>query len=234
MVFTRFFFENYQQLMSEYDNWDDRENARKNRNSIEESYNNVGVNIDSVIRPAKIISQIIAYLWLNPETTIDFLENQNRRVERPITWFQNPTIIDPTLEPQKPYLYNLLIVGNPREVNNTDDQDPKYKYNKFLSLVFAHQLQSDDPDVQKFYRFPIYQGPTLLNLNFETDNTVYQGYFKDPNPNIPDQFTIGIAFPPRPELGPATLERKQLSNWQKNVNTTKITPPNPFIPLCSC
>lgn len=189
------------------------------------------VNLQSVIRQAKIISQIISYLWLQSQNELEGeLEGKpqpmSEWVEKGIKWFQNPkSEIDPANN--QPCFQNLLTIGDPRQDRNA--------YDKLLREVFSH-LDFDDPAIRDFYQFPIYyigSETDPIQVSFEVDNSVFHGYLKDPDPNSPHLFSVVVAFPPCPQFKGATFTKTTLEGWQTNIDPYQITPPSAYIPTCT-
>ncbi|NES67035.1 MAG: hypothetical protein F6K24_18175 [Okeania sp. SIO2D1] len=177
-----------------------------------------GVDLQAVIRQAKVISQIIAYLWLHPESEMG---------KKGIKWFQFPKNSDGSPN-GLPHFQNLLTIGNPNGGPGL--------YNDFLREVFSH-LDFCDRKISQFYQFPIYNigdETDTIGVSFEVDNTAFHGHFKDPNPNSPNLFTVVVAFPPRPQFGATTFTEETLKQWQTNTDSKVITPPSAYIPTCSC
>jgi len=197
-------------------------------------YNNalaVGVDIRRVINSSKIISQIIAYLWLNsqPDESECTRTPELELVEKGIKWFQNPTSNEDSPNGQ-PNFQNLLTIGDPEQDRND--------YDRLLKAVFPN-LDWCNEKVKKFYQFPIYKIAGVekgfpVGVSFEIDTSVFNGYFKDPDLNNPNIMSVVIAFPPCPELKRATFTKETLEGWIANRNTNQITPPSPYIPTCSC
>ncbi|NES71458.1 MAG: hypothetical protein F6K24_42810 [Okeania sp. SIO2D1] len=172
-----------------------------------------------MLAQAKMISQIISYIWLYAES--DPLAKQARH------WFQNPTknfdkLENPTSADKLPSLAKLM---------GAKPQDQSI-YGELLSKVFP-----DVKDESKgLYNFPIFNKHDIESgiVVFKTDASIVNGSVLDPNPNSPNVLTVIIAFPPCPKFSEATLTKEELSNWLNDRDSTNYTPPNSFIPTCSC
>ncbi|NER02254.1 MAG: hypothetical protein F6K17_06240 [Okeania sp. SIO3C4] len=177
---------------------------------------------DSFLRRAlaqtKMISQIIAYIWLNADS--DDLARQARE------WFQNPTknfdgIYENCNEWDRlPSIAKLMGASYEEET----------QYSELLCNVF--------PDVQgnDFYKFPIFNRYDIESgiVLFETDVNIFNGSILDPDINAPNLLRVVIAFPPCPKFDEATLTKRELRQWLKNRDPDQYMANNAYIPTCSC
>lgn len=181
---------------------------------------------DSFLRRAlaqtKMISQIIAYIWLNADDAdSDDLARKGR------DWFQSPRenfdgIYENCNEWDRlPSLAKLM--GASYEENTP--------YGSLLRNVF--------PDIQQdneFYKFPIFNRFDIESgiVLFETDVNIFNGSILDPDVNAGNLLRVVIAFPPCPKFDGATLTKRELRQWLRNRDPNQFLADNAYIPTCSC
>jgi len=192
--------------------------AADNQDTISHQTVDAGADLQAVVRQSKVISQIISYLWLHPESEMG---------KKGIKWFQFPKNSDGSPN-GKPHFQNLFTIGNPFGGPSL--------YNDFLRTVFSH-LDFSDPKISQFYKFPIYNigdETAPVKFSFEVDRTAFHGYMEDTNPNTENVFTVVIAFPPRPQFGEETFTQETLQQWHTNTDSKVLTAPSAYIPNCTC
>lgn len=180
-----------------------------------------------IISRAKILSQILAYLWLyldphgKSERTLEEKEKE-AFLEKVVGWFLKPVV------PRGISDFERLMIAKPEDTND---------YGRFLSLVYPKEVRDKWNEEQKaFYTFPIFDPDDILNqrFSFELDPGVFDGYFTDPDEYSPHSMKVVLAFPPRPQLSKMTVTTDDLKDWLENYKTDSdnFLPPNPYIPTC--
>lgn len=48
------------------------------------------------------------------------------------------------------------------------------------------------------------------------------------------KFIVVLAYPPRPEFSPATVQKEKVVNWAQDNNNGNWLPPSAYIPTCGC
>ncbi|NES18163.1 MAG: hypothetical protein F6K41_04355 [Symploca sp. SIO3E6] len=185
---------------------------------------------------AKQVSQIIAYIWRWIE---DSSNNpaQNNAIELH-NYFTHPS---PHRDANntKQILASVgehlerLFSADPRK--NLQEK-PTYQYKKeaeLLRAVFTDYQTNQDlifPMMDKAELGIEYPG---LGYILNVDINSYQGILEDTDKNYPDLFTHCIPYPPRPQLGKATVSQAELEEWIENREEDKYYAPNCYIPTTS-
>jgi hypothetical protein len=176
---------------------------------------------------AKQISQIIAYIW----RWVDDTGTEEGNVANELkTYFEQPILLD-KCQPNARHLKSLFR-ANPRK---GDPQFPHPAY--LLKKVFEQEGLNN-----KEYIFPIFDDLERgddgehpeLGYSFEVTFSSFVGEILDADNNNPQLFTMIIPFPPRPQIGNATLSEETLDDWIKNREEDEYFSKNPYIPTtCS-
>ncbi|MDZ8189403.1 MAG: hypothetical protein RMX96_31775 [Nostoc sp. ChiSLP02] len=104
----------------------------------------------------------------------------------------------------------LVAVFGEKRIKNPD---------KYLSPMFNSVELGDEKDIIS----PYYE--------FHIDPSSFIGELRDPDLETPFAFRYYVSFPPRPELGEATVTKKQLEDWIKDDKNEDVYPSVPFIPV---
>ena len=194
-------------------------------------------------KQAKQVSQIIAFIW----RWIDFDENNNQDIrgltqqevdnrkrkrdaaEKLNSYFAHPTaqvqLIGKKLE--------RLFAADPR-LDDSELRDSEYKEEaELLREVFAKYKED------KNLMFPIFdeveRGLKIPGIGYilNVDINSYQGHCLDVDKNHPHLYIHSIPYPPRPQLGKATVTRRELEEWIENTEEHQFFADNPYIPTTS-
>ncbi|MGF1990055.1 MAG: hypothetical protein RMY62_019630 [Nostoc sp. ZfuVER08] len=104
----------------------------------------------------------------------------------------------------------LVAVFGEERINNT---------NKYLSPMFdIVELGDDETIISPYYEFHI-------------DPSSFIGKLCDPDLETPFAFRYYVSFPPRPQLGEATVTKEELEDWIKDDKNEHPYPSVPFIPV---
>ncbi|NET28805.1 hypothetical protein [Okeania sp. SIO1I7] len=171
-----------------------------------------GLGVDAICSRAKLISQIIAYIWLN-------IEKPETLAKEAIKWFKDPTLC---AEGEGLSHFSKLMIAIPGDSDN---------YSKFLKEVFP-DLTSGGPN----QKFPLFNPQDVENgkFLFKTDPSIYEGHIQDPDLYSDGRVKVVIAFPPCPKLGLLTVTEDELREWVENRNDDIFLPPSPYCPTCCC
>lgn len=192
-----------------------------------------------VCNQAKLLSQIISFIWLwvdyKPENAANYPDddentkaNKKKAAEELKKIFDNPS----QKTTDKPRISKLmrLLHTKPSFVPKDPKESPEnLDCQKLLDLVFDNYKNKDKLD-QIFPIFNLYEvGIYDLFVDYER----FHGQISDPTPNDPRKMAFSIPYPPRPILGEATLTEKNLKDWIEDTSRKRYVAENPYIPTTS-
>lgn len=184
--------------------------------------------LQRLYKQAKQLSQIIAYIWCNAEK--GEVKGVNARKLR--DYFLSPTeesnggqggSVEPGGNLKK------LLAANPRDNNQNEEA-------KLLREVFKDYQSNLDLIFPIFDEFELGNKPGYEKLGYllEVNVNDFFGVLEDVNVNNPSLFKFVIPFPPRPQLGEATVTYSELKEWIANREENKFFADNPYIPTTCC
>ncbi|MBL1202283.1 MAG: hypothetical protein FWK04_25255 [Nostoc sp. GBBB01] len=195
-----------------------------------------------VWQQGKQLSQIIAYIWRWAD---DELETEKRRNAQQLkTYFLKDDSKLPVEELLKKIGNNThnkcdtnlkkLFRANPRKWLH----DGKLPYDEASELLVAVFGEKRINNLDK-YLSPMFNSVELGDdkiiispyYEFHIDPSSFIGELRDPDLETPFAFRYYVSFPPRPELGEATVTKEQLEDWIKDDKNEDVYPSVPFIPV---
>ena len=177
--------------------------------------------VNRICQQAKLISQLISFIWLwsdKPESDNDKLTNYKISVAQSLKKiFYNP---------KKEHLMKLLTTDPFSDLSDLNLSD--FSDSGLLKTVFAQYSKE-----QKKTLFPIFSEYEQKRYAVSVDVERFHGQVGDPTLNNPGILSFTIPYPPRPQLGKATVSEEELDEWLKNTKIDQFTADNPYIPT-SC
>lgn len=172
-----------------------------------------------IYQQGKQLSQIVSYIW----RWIDSDDLQKKQIAKKLNdYFANPT--EEIKEPG----------GRLKELLGAHPEDCSEEA-KLLKAVFFEDNSSNNRQLL----FPIFNefelGDEHLGLGylFEVDFTSFKGTISDGDKNLPQLLELKIPYPPRPQLGEATVTLNELEKWIENRTPDQYFPENSYIPATS-
>lgn len=203
MEMSRVFLENYNNCSS---------NEKGSEKQLE------SIHFPRLFQQGKQISQIISYIWRWSEPEED--EATAGAIAKELgTYFKDPS-----------KLHELFSA-----IPQKNGEGPA----KYLYEVFCPENEVDPPDdtrknwPAKDYFFPIFDKTEREHYEFTVDTNKFQGTIEDANLNHPKKMILLTPYPPRPQLGPATITKKELDQWIKDTQKDKVISDNLYIPTCT-
>ena len=176
-------------------------------------------------KQARQISQIIAYIWRNLEP-----ENPNLETAKQLhQYFSHPTDNDKNNDQNKP----IDVGGHLKKLLGADPNKDKTVEDKLLREVFKN-LSNDDLIFPIFDEFELGTNSPNLGYLLEVNVNEFFGMLEDVDRNSPNLFKFVIPYPPRPEIGEATVTYSELEEWIGNKDKDKFFADNPYIPTTCC
>ncbi|CBN54735.1 MULTISPECIES: hypothetical protein [Kamptonema] len=192
----------------------------------------------------KQLSQVIAYIWRWIDEDANKIETQTARALK--TYFVKPNASSnqstDRSNNQSQVNQNLkrLFRADPRAWLATSEilrgERDDNKESKLLISVFGEARIKN----QELYISPMFNEAELGErlggqkgpyYEFSVDVSSFVGVLQDPTVETPYAFRYSIAFPPRPQIGEATVTKDELSDWIGDEMTDNIYPNNLFIPV---
>lgn len=144
------------------------------------------------------------------------MDEQNRTAKRLKDIFDRPKQIERGELTDK--LMGLLTTDIFSDSSNSE----------LLKTVFAKYSEE-----QKKTLFPIFSEYEAKRYALFVDVERFHGQVGDPTLNNPGILSFTIPYPPRPQLGEATVSEQELEKWLNNTDITHFVADNPYIPT-SC
>jgi hypothetical protein len=167
---------------------------------------------------AKQLSQIIAFIWRWADEE-QFIEKKEAALGLHALFSYPYSEITGTDSKLK-----SLFAAEPKQ-DGTPEQ-------KWLFEVFGSYNQSLKDEG---YHFPIFDESEFEGYALEINLNSFTGNIKDPTLNEnKQQFTFSIPYPPRPQLGVATVTEEILDAWIDNRTSDQYFSRNPYIPTTCC
>lgn len=193
-----------------------------------------------ICNQAKLISQIISFIWLwvdyQPENDALYPdEDENTKLNKKMAAEKLKEIFDAPyhnflVDHQLSPLMKLLHTKPSFMAQESDGASENPDSQKLLDLIFDHYKKEDNLDDI----FPIFNKYEVGLYNVFVDCEHFHGQLSDPTANDPQKMAFSIPYPPRPILGAATLTQKDLIGWLEDTNRKKYVAENPYIPTtCS-
>lgn len=180
---------------------------------------------------AKQISQIIAYIWRNLEP-----ENPNLETAKQLhQYFAHPTDNDKNND-HNDQNKSIDVGENLKNLLGADPTKEESVEAKLLREVFEDYQSNEDLIFPIFDDLELGRDPEHRDLGYllEVNVNDFFGVLEDVDRNIPSLFKFIIPYPPRPEIGEATVTYCELEKWIKNKEKDKFFADNPYIPTtCS-
>jgi ATP-dependent exoDNAse (exonuclease V) beta subunit len=178
--------------------------------------------LQRLYKQAKLISQIIAYIWRYVGDTDNQKSDTAKQLQQ---YFRRPTP-EENLLPDFGENLKKLLAADPKEESVEA---------KLLREVFQdyQNTESDFPIFNK-YELVIAEDSKNLGYLFEVNVNAFNGVLEDVDRNSPSLFKFVIPFPPRPQIGEGTVTYSELEEWIANRIEKKYFADNPYIPTtCS-
>ncbi|MDJ0744036.1 MAG: hypothetical protein QNJ32_11810 [Xenococcaceae cyanobacterium MO_167.B27] len=173
------------------------------------SYSNLHPDslIGRMIYQAKVISQIITFIWVHGDKGDECYEVANALKE----YFT---------EGNEKKLATLMKA-------NLDDTTPE---GKLLLQVFP-DIKACDP----YYVFPIFALEEVDEdfIAFSIKTNIFSGWIEDVDANNPSTLSAVFAYPPRPQYSDVTVTKAELEDWLKDRDPCNIKSSNIYIPTCT-
>ena len=166
-----------------------------------------------LFKQGKFVSRIIAFIWLWIDEKDQSSESYKEAAEVLRECFISP---NSNCNSEKSLL--ALFSAKP----NSGGKDGSIE--KALAMVFPNDKPS---------KFPIFNEKEQAYYEFVMDTNNFQGVIEDANANHPKSMILTTPFPPRPELGEATVSKDELKTWIDDKNECNPIADNPYIPTCT-
>lgn len=177
--------------------------------------------LQRIYQQAKQVSQIIAYIW----RWIDDSDLHKRNCAEFLNYyFSKPTEKDGEIGGN----LKKLLAADPRE----NSFQPSYEV-WLLREVFPDYNDNQDLLFPIFNKFELGEENEGFGYILNVDINSFQGNLSDTTINHPSLFVHSIPYPPRPELGPATVTKDELEEWIKNRISDQYYAENTYIPTTS-
>jgi hypothetical protein len=149
--------------------------------------------VGRMLYQAKVISQIITYIWLHYEPN----DPEYEKAKELSKYFTQQNLKGKGLAD---------LMG--AEFNDSTPEG------KLLKAVFP---DLPNPDLDRYYVFPIFDPREIEDnfISFRIDPTIFSGWITDVEPDHPSTLAAVIAYPPRPELGDVTVTKKAIREVAK-------------------
>lgn len=186
-----------------------------------------------ILRQAKLLSQIITYIWLYDGISDNPLQSNDEETERRIKYARelHKYFINPTEVEGKPGENLKKLLGAKPYKGNNDDLSP----GALLYAVFGNRTQNNE-------LFPMFDGfelgtkdPNIKGYLFTVDYNAFAGSIADPSKNNPELLKFTIPYPPSPKIANITVTLEELHQWTEDREYHKnFCSTNPYIPTtCS-
>lgn len=174
--------------------------------------------VTRICQQAKLISQLITFIWLWSDKNPMSEDEQNRKnvAKKLKDIFDRPKQIETGELTDK--LMGLLTTDIFSDSSNSE----------LLKAVFAEYSEE-----QKKTLFPIFSEYEAKRYALFVDVERFHGQVGDPTLNNPGILSFTIPYPPRPQLGEATVSEQELEKWLNNTDIKHFVADNPYIPT-SC
>jgi hypothetical protein len=166
------------------------------------------ISFPRLFQQGKLISQIIAYIWLWADSSES--EDKQQNAQKLAQYFKKPTKNTETGENLK-----KLFAAVPNPEGSEED--------KLLYAVF--------PDLGSG-EFPIFNDNERQFFSFDINVNDFQGTINDANLNG-KLMTLSTPFPPCPKFSNATVTQDELKAWINDRNSDNVISDNPYIPTCT-
>jgi len=172
--------------------------------------------VTRICQQAKLISQLITFIWLWSDKTPICKDDQNRKnvAKKLKDIFDRPKIQQAGTDELTDKLMDLLT----SQLAESD----------LLQIVFEQYSEADKEKL-----FPIFSEYEGKRYALFVDVERFHGQVGDPTLNNPGILSFTIPYPPRPQLGEATVSEQELEEWLNNTHITHFVADNPYIPT-SC
>jgi hypothetical protein len=183
-----------------------------------------------LLRQAKLLSQLITYIWLWEGKHTD--SNLSPEEKKKVSYAQalHQYFLHPTTDGGKTgdYLRKLLAAIPKQDA-------PEYSPEALLYSVFGERTKNHE-------LFPLFDGyelgeidPNIKGYLFIVDYNAFSGAVADPSKNDPHLLRFTIPYPPSPKFSNITVNIEELKNWVEDKNYNKdFCSDNPYIPAtCS-
>ena len=194
-----------------------------------------------IFQQSKQLSQIIAFIWrwIDEDNEDKSLDNEEIKLKKAAALTLKKAFDRPydntQMDPSDSLLWNLLL-SVPRKDGNEQE--------KALYSVFPkYDPNTYDPVTRRVkygYIFPIFRLMDMRHYTVKVDVNSFHGILEDPTTNNKNaKFGWVIPYPPRPQIGEATVTKKDLKDWAEWVEGDEVKPrkyfsDNPYIPTtCS-
>ncbi|NCQ83717.1 MAG: hypothetical protein GPJ00_04020 [Microcystis aeruginosa W13-18] len=173
--------------------------------------------VTRICQQAKLISQLITFIWRwSDKNHMDEQNRKNVAAKKLKDIFDRPKQIETGELTDK--LMGLLTTDIFSDSSNSE----------LLKTVFAKYSEE-----QKKELFPIFSEYERKRYALFVDVERFHGQVGDPTLNNPGILSFTIPYPPRPQLGEATVSEQELEKWLNNTDITHFVADNPYIPT-SC
>ena len=180
--------------------------ARSRRNSF--ACINPESLIGRLLYQAKVISQIITYIWVHGDQGDEDYKTATA-------------------------LKGYFIQGNERKLARlmTADFDDSTREGRLLLKVFP-DIKPGDP----YYIFPIFDKDEVDDnyIAFSIDTNIFSGWITDVDANNQHTMQAVFAYPPRPQFSDVTVTKDELVEWLNDRDPCRIKSKNIYIPTCTC
>lgn len=188
--------------------------------------------IGRMLYQAKVISQIITYIWLYYDKDgID--EKKYENAKKLSKYFTNQ--IDSLGKDTDSNAKSLAKIMT-ATFHDLDESGNLSEEAKLLRAVFPDFEDSTLFKSDGYYVFPIFDPNEVKNnfISFKIDPTIFSGWITDVEPDHPSTLAAVIAYPPRPQLSEATVTKEELQAWLEDRDPMHLKSNNVYIPTCTC
>jgi hypothetical protein len=167
------------------------------------------ISFPRLFQQGKLISQIIAYIWLWADSSES--EDKQQNAQKLAQYFKKPT-------------ENAETGGNLKKLFAAVPNAQGSEEDKLLYAVF--------PDFGSG-EFPIFSDKERDFFCFDINVNDFQGTIDDANLNHGKLMTLSTPFPPCPKFSNATVTQDELKAWINDRDSQKVISDNPYIPTCT-